>query len=213
MYYFGPSHDSNIRTEFGAHLGNVYAYPSLGGIIFGRFSAVEIAYLGLARFQPSNRSSNADEEDDLALRMLHLGAHWWPSMDIYHYHSGQVEYGTPYDFHFPPNIQVAYPSSGEGVWVSKFTADRRNWDEREWRKPYLPRKPDDWDEKIGMVLTMDERCDVLKSFGATFYGTAEACDDIPKTLEEGIERDKPYKDLLKKMEDPIYFDRWLGPTR
>ena len=108
---------------------------------------------------------------------------------------------------------MAYPSSGEGVWVSKFTADQKNWDEREWRKSYLPRKPDDWDGKIAMVLTMDERCDVLKSFGATFYETVEACDDIPKTLEEGIERDKRYKDLLKKMEDPFYFDRWLLPTR
>ena len=210
-YPHDTSHDSNMRTVFITHFCNVYAYPSSGGIAFGQFSAVEMAHLGLARFQPSNRSSNADE-DDLALRMLHLGAHWWPSWDFYAYHYEKLEHGTPYDFHFPPNIQVAYPSSGEGVWVLKFTADRKNWDEREWRKSYLPGKPDDWDGKISMVLTMDERCDILKSFGATFYGTAEACDDIPKTLEEGIERGKRYKDLLKKIEDPFYLDRWLLPT-
>jgi len=44
------------------------------------------------------------------------------------------------------------------------------------------------------------------------FNTAEACDDIPKTLEEGIERGKRYKDLLKKIEDPFYLDRWLLPT-
>ena len=213
MYSHCLNHDSHIRTVFGSPFCNVYAYPSSGGIVFGQFSAVEMVRLGLARFQPSNRSSNADEEDDLALRMLHLGAKWWPSLDFYAYHREKMQQGTPYDFHFPPIIQVAYPSSGEGVWVSKFTADQMNWDERIWRKSYLPRKPDDWDGKISMVLTMDERCAVLKSFGATFYESVEACDDIPKTLEEGIERGKRYKDLMKKLGDPFYFNGWLLPTR
>ena len=211
MYWYphGLNHDSRIRTEIGSPKCSVYAYPSSGGIVSGGFSAIEMVHLGLPRFQPSNRSSDANEEDDLALRMLQLGAHWWPSFEFYSYHSQNMQQGTPYDFHFPPIIQVAYPSSGEGVWVSKFTADYMAWGGGSLRKAHLPRKPDDWDGKISMTLTMDERCDVLKSFGATFYESVKACDDIPKTLEEGIERGKRYEDLMKKLDDRDYFCEWL----
>ncbi|KAI0403703.1 hypothetical protein F4802DRAFT_598898 [Xylaria palmicola] len=41
-----------------------------------------------------------------------------------------------------------------------------------------------------MALNADERCEVLKSFSAKFYDTAEECEDIPKTLEEGYQRGK-----------------------
>jgi hypothetical protein len=70
-------------------------------------------------------------------------------------------------------------------------------------------EPDDWKGKIGMTLTMDERCEVLKDFGATFYEKVEDCEDIVKTLQEGIRKGKRYEELLKKMEDMKYVDNWL----
>ena len=70
------SHDPNTRTEFLPLLCKVTAYPSSGGIVLGYFSAVELAHLNLSRTKPATRSSDPAEEDDLALRMLRLGAHW-----------------------------------------------------------------------------------------------------------------------------------------
>ena len=61
------------------------AYPSSGGIVLDYFSAVELAHLNLSRTKPASRSSDP-VEDDLALRMLCLDAHWWPSWDLYTLH-------------------------------------------------------------------------------------------------------------------------------
>ena len=49
----------------------------------------------------------------------------------------------------------------------------------------------------------------MKDFGATFYEKVEDCEDIAKTLEEGIRKGKRYEELLKKMGDMKYVDRWL----
>jgi len=188
------SHDPNTRTEFMGLSCRTIAYPSFGGIVLGYFSAVELVHLDLPHTKPTNRSSDPAEEDNLAHRMLRLGAHWWPSW---------------YMYHFPPIVNVGYPSSGKGVWVFKFSADEQTWDKREERKPYLERKPDDWNGRIGMALTMDERCEIMKDFGATFYEKVEDCEDIAKTLQEGIEEGKRYEELLKKMADMKYVDKWL----
>lgn len=203
-------HDPNVRTEFLPLACKTTAYPSSGGIMLGYFSAVEMAYLGLSRTKPANRSRDPAEEDDLALRMLRLGAHWWPSWDLYARHQEQIIDGTPYDFHFPPIVNVGYPSSGKGAWVFLFSADQRTWDEEDGRRPSLGRKPDGWEGRIKMALTMDERCEILKDFGATFYENVDDCEDISKTLPEGILKGKRYEELLKKMEDPHYVDRWLS---
>jgi hypothetical protein len=204
-----PSQDPNTRTEFLSQLCIITAYPSSGNIIFGYFSAVKLVHLNLSRTKPANRSPDPAEEDDLALRMLRLGAYWWPSWDLYAIHRERIIEGIPYDFHFPPNVNVGYPSSGKGIWVFKFSADKRTWDEEDERKPYLEIEPDDWKGKIGMTLTMDERCEVLKDFGATFYEKVEDCEDIAKTLQEGIRKGKRYEELLKRMEDMKYVDNWL----
>ncbi|KAI0817890.1 hypothetical protein GGR55DRAFT_673719 [Xylaria sp. FL0064] len=114
---------------------------------------------------------------------------------------------TPYDFHFPPRINVGYPSSGNGVRVYKFSEDRMWFGEEGVVKPYLERQPDGWYEHINMALDADERCEVLRSFGARFYETVDDCDDIPKTLEEGYEKGKAYELFLRKIEDEDYVDK------
>ena len=82
-------------------------------------------------------------------------------------------------------------------------------DEDEPIKPSLEGMPDDCSARINMTVTADERCEVLKSFGARFYDTVEECEDIPKTLEEGRLKGKRYELLLRKMEDDDYLSRWL----
>jgi hypothetical protein len=135
--------------------------------------------------------------------MMNLGAHWWPSWDFYARHYVHMARESDiYDYHFPPNVQVGYPSSG-GVWVLKFSQDKLTFDKGDPRVPYLPQRPKNF-ERVQMALTMDERCEVLKSLSATLYEKVDDCKDIPKTLEGGIKRAERYKRLLERMEDDDY---------
>jgi hypothetical protein len=184
----------------------VTAYPSVGGVVLGFFSAVEMVHLQLSRFEPAKRSSDVAEEDELALRMLRLGAHWWPNLNRYAYHKEQIDDRTPYDFHFPPTIKVGYPSTGGGVWVFEYLTDSDCLN----ASPSLQRRPDNWPPRMSYVLSMDEQCDALQQYGATSYAKVEDCDDIPKTLEEAVQKGNHYNELLEKMEDTNYLEEWLS---
>jgi len=202
--------DTEQRTEFFPQYCQVKAYPSMGGVVLGFFTAVQVKELGLSNMVPTPRSHNDTEEDNLALSMMRQGAHWWPTWDLYQRHYDCLtDKLVPYDFHFPPRINVGYPSSGSGVWVFKFSEDRMMLNDEEPIKPSLEYMPDDWYGRINMAVTADERCDVLKSFGARFYEEVKECDDIPNTVEEGRLRGERYALLLRKMEDDDYLDRWL----
>jgi hypothetical protein len=198
------------RTEF-LHLHcKVTAYPSVGGIVVGYFTAVQLKQLGLSNVEIAVRSQDKSEEDELALTMMRHGAHWWPSKKFYSHHSERMtDMPIPYGFHFPPRVNVGYPSSGKGVWVFKFSEDAFIWDQDGLTRPDVNRMPDDWYGRINMALDGDERCEILKCFGAKFFDNVEDCVDIPKTLLEGIERGQRYQALLEKMEDDEYLNRWL----
>jgi hypothetical protein len=205
-------YNPSARTEFHDSSCQVTAYPSVGGFVFGFFSAVELAYLDLSRSGPSNRSSDTAEEDRLALRMLHLGAHWWPSGSLYARHKEQIDQRIPYEFHVPPEVKVGCPSSGNGLWVLKFLVDSNSWYEADDWQPSIRRRPEDWGIRMNYVLTMDEQCEALRKLGAVFYEKLEDCEEIPETLDQAVQSGKHYEKLLKKMEDPEYLDKWLdGP--
>lgn len=207
-------HDPNMRTQSLCQPCKTVAYPSAGGIVLGFFSAVELIYLNISRTETTKRSTDPAEEDDLATRMLKLGAYWWPSWEVYARHQAQINDNITYDYLFPPVLNVGYPqmSSGGGVWVLKFSADQQTWDPEDMRKPYLERMPEDWPGSMDLVMTMDERCAVLKRFGATFYEKVEDCPDIAQSLPEAIQRGMRYAELLSKMNDVHYMCRWLdGP--
>ena len=53
--------------------------------------------------------------------------------------------------------------------------------------------------KAIMAFTMDERCAVLKEFGAQFHTSVDNCPDIPKSLEEGIAVRKRYEEVMNKI--------------
>ena len=192
-----------LRTKFGSRDCKTLAYPSLGGIILGYFTGIELAWLSLSHLDEAKRSTDPREEDAFAFQVLRLGARWWPDWEFYSKHQEKMA-EIPYGHHFPPNIYVGYPSVG-GVWVLK-TADNRK------RLPSDPEEqPHDW-AKVIMTCTMDERCAMLERFGATFYANIEDCPDVPKSLEEGIGIGRKHESLLKKMEDYApegYVDRWL----
>ncbi|KAF9881518.1 hypothetical protein CkaCkLH20_00664 [Colletotrichum karsti] len=203
-HYAEPSHPlrSNI---FNGGRGYLVAYPSIGGRVILTPTPVDLQYLDLPRTHDTERSLSSVEEDDLALRMLRLGAHWWPTWSIYARHRESLNNGTVYDFHFPPDVVGGYPSSG-GAWVAKYTPERiQRFNERNFS---LPMRPFEWDRVMRQVLTMDEKCAALKDFGARFYEDVRECEDIPKSLEEGRQQFQRYERHLEKMDDVEYQRRW-----
>ncbi|KAK6859187.1 hypothetical protein PG995_005040 [Apiospora arundinis] len=175
------------RTRFGVSGCATWTYPSVGGVVYGFFTAVQLKQLGLSNMEEANRSDNDDEEDRLSRKD---GKH-------------------PLRLPFPPKIYVAYPSSGKGVWVLKCSPDWRQEHDDDITKPSLPNVPESLEGRRSLALTADEGCEVLKHFGATFYESPDQCEDLPKTLDEGVQRGKRYEALLKRMEDMHYEDAWL----
>ena len=60
-------YDPNARTVFYDYSYQVTSFPSIGGLVLGFFSAVELAYLKLPRFKPANCSLDLAEKDHLTL--------------------------------------------------------------------------------------------------------------------------------------------------
>lgn len=121
-----------------------------------------------------------------------------------------MEHLIPYDFHFPPLLEVGYPYSGIGVWVLTYIRDSAHWNSAEPEfQPLGKLKPWGLDEKLLYILTMDERCEVLKEFGATFFEKVEDCPDIASNFEGAKRSAEHYGELLGKMEDREYFIKWV----
>jgi hypothetical protein len=55
---------------------------------------------------------------------------------------------------------------------------------------------------------MEERCDVLREFGAVYYKSVKDCPDVPGSLEEGVAQGREYERLVKLMEDRDYVTEW-----
>src|SRR5271155_602331 len=118
----------------------VYGYPSIGGVLIKGVTAVELLHLNLDRFKEANRSSDPAEEDEFCKRLRNLGAMWWPSEGDEVEERDLVEEAMV--------VQTGWPSSGNGVWVLKYNANK-------------------WNEKFGamlldLTLNMDKRCQVIK---------------------------------------------------
>ncbi|KAI0548195.1 hypothetical protein F4679DRAFT_551587 [Xylaria curta] len=91
---------SNIFSDGGG--GYLVAYPSTGGIVIAANPLpTDLAHLGLSQTRDTERSNATAEEDDIANRMLRLGANWWPDWETYARHRERVDQGILYDFHFP----------------------------------------------------------------------------------------------------------------
>ena len=177
---------------------------------------VELEWLGLRPRQLSETSNksipiavdktdasdDADTEDAFALRMMQLGGRWWPNKKLYERHPDNA---FPYGHHYPPNLDVGYDS--DGVLVLRTRAD----DTMDYMNlpNVAPEKPDTW-SRLSLCATMEERCMVLRDFGAVMYNSVEECPDLPSSLEEGIARGEYYAELLRKTEDPLYMDQWIA---
>lgn len=199
-----------MRSNIFSGNGYVAAYPSIGGVVFLKNpSAVDLQHLGLPHTHDTERPQESHEEEDaLAARMARLGAQWWPTWYTYLKHQARMDMNVFYDYHAPPDVHVGYPSTG-GVWVANFT---RDWplhvDEDSVCEPWLPVRPDIWRFKMRYALTMDDKCEMMKDMGATYYDRVEVVPGIGKTVEEAKSLFEPFKERLEKMEDDTYRNRF-----
>jgi hypothetical protein len=208
-------HGNKPRIVHGISFSDIFSYPSAGGFIRKSITQAELEWLGLKPrlwSETSNKSipiaadkmyasDDMDMEDAFALRIMQLGGRWWPDRRLYERHPDN---DFPYGHHYPPDLDIGYNS--EGVFVLRTRAD--NSINYQNLPDIAPKKPETW-SRLSLCATMEERCIVLRDFGAVVYNSVEECPDLPNSLEEGITQGKQYAELLRKMEDPHYLDQWL----
>jgi hypothetical protein len=195
------SSPDRIRTEFSNSSCTVFSYPSSGGVVLKMVVGMELDFLGLPRIETVLCHDNSEMEDSFALHMLQIGARWWPSLKFYRRHAFSI---YPYGYHYPSDRHVGYPSTGGILLLELFAESSVSWLEE--HDP--PQKPETW-ARVLLSSSMDERCAVLKEFGATFYEDSGQCDKLPKTLEEGVGEGKRYEGLILKMKDNVYLEKWM----
>jgi hypothetical protein len=214
IHYMNPMQGGRHRIPNACTRSNIFggdgylvAYHSAGGVVLLRdMSAVDLQHLQLPHTHDTARSP--EEDDELAIRMLQLGAQWWPDWNLYFRHSSRVESGIFYDYHFPSKVDVASPTSG-GVWVANFTQDASHYQYEEMAcQPWLPYPPDLWHVKMRYVLTMDDKSEVIKEMGGIFYTSTDEVPGLAKSVEEAVGLFEPFKQRLNDMEDDDYRRRF-----
>lgn len=153
-------HDPNedplpaTRTEFGGKGTIVYGWPSTGGVwVHEDCYGVELDFLGLSRFEPSDTARFSPAEDDFCKRLEMIGAYFYESEYAY-----QVQTFR----HNAPRVWYGWPGDApqRGVWVLRTEG---------------PQGAELGVSRIKNALTMEERCKAIEMLGGKFY---ERWDDV-----------------------------------
>ena len=154
----------NKRTEFGTLGATAYGYPSSGGVLIKEVDLVDMLFLQLDRFNAAQRSKNTLEEDKFCALMRKIGASWWADEQEW----VEVQLGMRERTALESRQLVfGWPTNGEGVWVLRFNDEKQI--------------PQDFGN-ISLAMNMDERCEVMKSYGATFYADPETMTEDTREL-------------------------------
>lgn len=146
----------------------IYAWPR-GGVVVKDFAdAVEMNFLGFDRFDPPTHRypvNEQDKEDAFARELLKIGGKFWTSQK----RASDVERGRVE----PVGEERMYrafgwePEDGSGgVWELAFDF----YDNDVTERVEIAR--------LGVTLTMEERCKVLKRLGAKFYEDPKECEGL-----------------------------------
>ncbi|KAI6091815.1 hypothetical protein F4821DRAFT_225639 [Hypoxylon rubiginosum] len=145
------------RVVFGTYSTTVYGYPSSGGVLVLPFcNGVDLLFLQLSRFEPAERSDDPVEEDRHCARMRALGA--WRFTSVYEYNT--MDFFHPGALDDKVLVIAAWPRNGTGVWV--FETPQGQASEKGLAR-------------VWNAMDMDERCEVVKSLGGTFYEDPVQC--------------------------------------
>jgi hypothetical protein len=210
-----PQIDFDVRTYDGLQprmsftSSEVYAYPSLGGQVKTKVTAVELSWLGLSVLSPNEtKVDNTTQEDAFALHLLQHGGDWSPNKRF----SRDVKrFLWELDYLYPeprrPDLKIGHLSDG-GILLLR-TSPGWTWSNESDGLELLPQRPQEI-TRLDLCMTMEERCSVLRDFGATQYPSIENCTDIglPQTLEEGIAQSKHYVDRISKICNDYYTPKY-----
>ncbi|KAL5324058.1 hypothetical protein ACEPPN_008601 [Leptodophora sp. 'Broadleaf-Isolate-01'] len=150
-----PRYSTTKRSEWTGYGCFLYGRPSTGGVIIREScDLVELRYFGFDPFDvPATRLENQDDEDEFCRLLKKIGGKWWTSEQRWHDVTDER-----YRPDRRPNreelleIYIGWPKAG-GVLVL------------EGDNSEVP-------AEIGMlrmVTEMEERCSLLRKFGAVFY--------------------------------------------
>jgi hypothetical protein len=149
------------RAGWGLWGCRISSWPSKGGIIIRPSAdAVEVAYLGLDRFDPRTEIlDDQKSEDEFCKSLLKTGGTWWPSES----RSKNIEINDGREEAAAGEERIlryiGWPKTG-GVWIVEHAAleDQDH-----------PSVADDIG-RLRMCFTMEEKCEMLRDrFGPTFY--------------------------------------------
>lgn len=147
-------HDPNedplpaVRTEFGDKGTIVYGWPSTGGIwVHEECYGVELNFLGLSRFEPSDTERFSPAEDGFCKRLEMIGAQFYES---------EYAYNTQTFRHDASRMWYGWPGDAPegGVWVLRTKG---------------PEGAELGVSRIRNALTMEERCKAIEMLGGRFY--------------------------------------------
>lgn len=160
-----PSNEyvTNKRTTFGRVTATVFGWPSTGGVIVkDAANSVDLVFLGVDRLHASERAATAAEEDAFCEKLYLIGANWWEDEDDYNNVQLGARRRSPVE---EQELVFGYPANG-GVWVLTY-ANRNDI-------------PMDFG-RINMARDMDERCSIMREYGATYYDDAGQASRIRHT--------------------------------
>ena len=146
-------YDTTKRTIFSHRGVMVYGWPSAGGVLIKEFaSIVDMNFLGIDRLHVSRRSKSQDEEDAFCDKLRKTGAKCWEDEESFI----EVSLGARDSREEERELVLGWPSqdAGGGVWVLMYST-----------QDAIPRDIG----RVNLAMDMDEKCAVMKEFGATFY--------------------------------------------
>lgn len=145
---------SKQRINFNTRRITAYAWPSEGGLLAKEVDGLDLLQLGVSRFQPTQRSEPFDQqaEDEWADTLRRIAPRW--------VHSPREMYPNdrPRTAIEQAQVFVLWPAGGNsGVWILRYPNGR------------VPMEFSVYDA----CLTLEERLEVMKRFGAEYYENPE----------------------------------------
>ncbi|KAL4886505.1 hypothetical protein BJY04DRAFT_213267 [Aspergillus karnatakaensis] len=168
------NHPPTARTTFDTQGCTIYGYPSTGGILIKEANLVDMLFLSLPRFSPSQRATSTSKEDAFCELLRRTGATLWPR--THDYDGVQVGFRERAAAEEEEVVVYGWPTApaeggaevGAGVWVLRFA--NRNEIPRDFGK-------------IDLAMSMEERIEVMKEFGATFFEDVKMVEGLSRPLE------------------------------
>lgn len=167
------------RTRFSADSPKVLGYPSTGGVLMLPFDIAVAEFLDLPRLQIAHCSRKQIDEDAFCGRMRLLGAKWWKSEETYM--RKLIGFEAMTETEKKEGITVGWPATG-GVWILQSRKGLQS-------------------ASLRMCVNMEERCELLERWGATFYENPSEVEEFEEVFAERGVQQWSEKGSEEKLED------------